>query len=1118
MALSSFRRLVARVAVGALAVAVPVVLTPLPASAAPASDLFISEYVEGSSNNKALEIFNGTGAAVNLATAGYNVQVFFNGSAAAGLTVNLTGTVADGDAFVLAQASAAAAVLAVADQTNGAGWYNGDDAVALRRGTTVVDVLGQIGTDPGTEWGTGLTSTADNTLRRQATFCGDTDGADAFDPATEWDGFAVDTFDGLGSHTANCPTPPDAAPSVTEVTPADGATAAAGANVVVTFSEDVTAPASAFGLACAGSTVPFSLGGGPRTFTLDPSADLPAGAACTLTVTGSGVSDVDANDPPDTMAATFTSGFTVASAPTDPCTLPTTTIGAVQGTTETSPAAGSTVTVRGVVVGDHDGPAPALRGFYLQDAGDGDPATSDGIFVFTNTANLVSLGDTVTVRGSVSEFQGQTQITPATGGVAECADAGPATPADVSLPVASPSALERHEGMLVRFQQPLYVTEHFQLGRFGQVTMSGTDRLDQPTNVLRPGVDTDGDGTTDVAELQAANNLNRIIVDDTNQAQNADPIAFGRGGQPLSASNTLRGGDTLTGAVGVMTYTWGGASASPNAYRLRPVANGGSFDFQAVNARPSAREDVGGDVQVAAMNLLNYFDTFTGCSFGVGAPPTNSACRGANNATEFDRQWPKTVAAIAKVDPDVLGVNEIENDGYADGASAIDHLVDRLNDALGEGTFAYLDVDDLTGQTNALGTDAIKVGMIYKPSVVTPIGQTAALNDIDFVGGGDGTARSRPSLAQAFRVNATGGTFVADINHFKSKGSACNAPDAGDGQGNCNAVRTRSAQELAEWLATDPTGTGEADTLVLGDLNSYAKEDPIRTLEEAGFTNLVEEYVGDEAYSYVFDGQWGYLDHALGSAGILSQVTDVTEYHVNADEPSVLDYNTDFKTANQVASLYAPDEFRVSDHDPIVVGLKPNSAPTVTAAFTDTSVPCGTGNASLRTSWTDRDGADTHAVTVAWGDGTADTTQDPASSPLTLSHTYAAAGRYTATVTVTDSHGLSTTETAEVVVEYTSTGILPPLGSGTTVRYGSVVPVKVAYTDCDGSVPTDLAPTVSVTLGSTVVATGTTSLVKGEWKYELNTRTLPNPTGTYTVTVTVPETGQTDSASLRLRR
>ncbi len=187
------------------------------------TDLFISEYIEGSSNNKAIEIYNGTGTAVDLAAGGYNLQMYFNGSGSAGLTINLIGTVADGDVFVVAQASASATILDQADQTNGSGWFNGDDAVVLRKGDTNIDAFGQIGFDPGTEWGTGLVSTADNTLRRMATVCaGDPDGSDPFDPSVEWDGFATDTFDGLGSHAVTCGGgSSDAAPTVVSTIPSN---------------------------------------------------------------------------------------------------------------------------------------------------------------------------------------------------------------------------------------------------------------------------------------------------------------------------------------------------------------------------------------------------------------------------------------------------------------------------------------------------------------------------------------------------------------------------------------------------------------------------------------------------------------------------------------------------------------------------------------------------------------------------------------------------------------------------------------------------------------------------------------------------------------------------------
>ncbi len=330
----------------------------------------------------------------------------------------------------------------------------------------------------------------------------------------------------------------------------------------------------------------------------------------------------------------------------------------------------------------------------------------------------------VTLQGSVSEFQDQTQMSVLPGNVVVC-DADATVPVtDVELPMASATAFERYEGMLVRMPQELTVTEHFQLGRFGEVLVSSGGRLQQPTNILRPGAE--------AAELQATNNVNQILIDDATNAQNPDPIVFGRGDDPLSASNTLRGGDTITGVTGVMTYTWGGNAASPNAFRVRPVnALGGEWLFETGNPRPSVPGAVGGDVRVAAMNLLNYFNTFDGfpdnqntCRLGVGGALTD--CRGADTQAEFDRQWPKTVAAIGKVNPDVLGVNEIENDGYGSDSS-LAHLVEKLNAVHGAGTYAYIDVDDETGQANALGTDAIKVGMLYKPAKVTPIGNTAVL-------------------------------------------------------------------------------------------------------------------------------------------------------------------------------------------------------------------------------------------------------------------------------------------------------------------------------------------------------------------------------------------------------
>jgi uncharacterized protein len=705
-------------------------------------------------------------------------------------------------------------------------------------------------------------------------------------------------------NTATPLSPCDLPPAVASTVPASDATGVAvGSDIQVTFSKPVTVSGAWFSITCTTTGArTATVSGGPTTFTLDPEGDLAGDETCTVTVFASGVSDQ--GQPPVSMAADYSWSFGTAGGAA--CELPYTPTYAIQGSGMSTPLAGQVVTTQGVVIGDYEGPLPTLRGFYIQDpTGDGDPATSDGLFVFNGSGDDVNLGDVVRVTGTAAEFQEQTQISSSS--LVTCGTGASVTPVNITLPFASTTYLERYEGMLVRLPQTLTVTEHFQLGRFGLVVMSSGGRLVQPTQVALPG------GAA--LAVQAQNDRNRIIIDDDLNNQNPDPILFGRGGSPLSASNTLRGGDQATGIVGVMTYTWAGNAASGNAYRVRPVSapGGGVPGFVAANPRPPAPPPVGGSLKAAGFNLLNYFNTFSGCTLGVGGASTD--CRGAENAFEFDRQSTKTVAAILGMDVDVLGLVELENDGYGPG-SAIADLVNRLNAATAPGTYAFIDVDAATGQLNAMGTDAIRNAIIYQPARVTPVGSTAALNTAAFVNGGDGQPRNRPSLAQAFQQTG-GGRFIVVVNHLKSKGSACNAPDAGDGQGNCNDVRVNGANRLLEWLSTDPTGTTDTDVLIVGDLNAYAMEDPIRALEAGGFTNLA----GINAYSYALDGQWGTLDYALASASLASQVAGAAKWHINADEPNVLDYNTNFKSAGQVVSLYAPDPFRVSDHDPAIVGL-----------------------------------------------------------------------------------------------------------------------------------------------------------------------------------------------------
>lgn len=786
----------------------------------------------------------------------------------------------------------------------------------------------------------------------------------------------------------------------------------------------------------------------------------------------------------DSATATVTVGVAGA------CSAPDITIGSAQGSTEISPLSGTSVTVQGVVVGDFEGVSPALRGFYMQDSGDGNSATSDGIFVFeSDSANRVSAGDEVQVTGTIGENQGQTQITLT---AFESCGAGSVAPTDLNMPFASATALEAVEGMLVRFPQALYVTEHFQLARFGQVVVSSGSRLRQPTNVAAPGAP--------ALAVQAQNDLNRLIVDDDNQTQNPDPIQFGRGGSPLSAGNTLRGGDSVAGMVGVLTYTWSGNAASGNAYRLRPIGalGGGAPNFQPANARPASPSPVGGRIRVTAANVLNYFNTFGlgACTGGVGGAATD--CRGAENQTEFDRQWLKTVAAIVGGGADVVGIMEIENDGYG-ASSAIQDLVTKLNNASAPGTYAFINADSGTGQTNALGSDAIKVALIYKPAKVAPVGTTAVLNSTAFVNGGDGAARNRPALTQAFQEVATGARFIVSVNHLKSKGSACDTPDTGDGQGNCNVVRTNAANTLLSWLAGNPTGTGDPDVMIVGDLNSYAQEDPIMAIKSAGYSNLIETLVGADAYSYAFDGQWGYLDHALATASLAGQVAGVTEWHINADEPTAIDYNTNFKSAGQITGLYSADQYRSSDHDPVIVGLNlaaANTPPVANGQSVSTAEDTALG---ITLSGSDAEGNPlTYSIVAGPSHGTLSGTG--ASRTYTPAANYSGADSFTFKV----NDGTADSNIATVSINVTPVNDAPlAVNDSASVRKNRTSTITVLTNDSD---PDGNALTVTAV---TQPANGTVS-INANGSIQFTPRS--NFTGTTSFTYTISD-GQGGSAT-----
>ncbi len=733
----------------------------------------------------------------------------------------------------------------------------------------------------------------------------------------------------------------DAAPTVVSTDPADSANGvAANTNIQITFSEPVNVSGGWFNISCGSGVHSATSSGGPTTFTLDPAASFGDLDLCTVTIVAAQVMDQDGNDPPDNMAADHVFSFTTAGNVCDDAFTP---IYAIQGNGSAAAITGN-LTTEGVVVGDFEGPTTAgIQGFYLQDAtGDGDTATSDGIYVFTgNSDNAVSIGDVLRVTGFARERFNQTTINGSNsdgsavpgGNIVNCGPAAVPAAVNVSLPMASSTSLERYEGMHVNFDQQLVIAEYFNYERFGELVLAlplaGEDRPFTPTALEEP-------GSAGYFARAAANTLSRITLDDGLGSQNPPSIRHPNGAA-FSLSNRFRGGDIVQNAVGVLGFDF-------SLYRIQPT---GSAQYTPVNGRPASPTPVGGNATVAAMNTLNFFitgDESGGPLDNKCGPSQSMECRGhdTNQPDEFTRQRDKLIAALAGLNTDVIGLNEIENTTGVDPLGGPNGIVAGLNAVLGAGTYAAIN-------TGTIGTDAIRVGLIYKPGAVTPIGGFETLDSADdprFI-----DTKSRPALAQTFMDNSTGGVFTVAVNHLKSKGSACDDvgdPDTGDGSGNCNGTRTLAAQALVDWLAGDPTGSGDPDFLIIGDLNSYAMEDPIDAIKAgpddiAGtaddYTNLIEHFLGEHAYSYVFDGQVGYLDHALASASLTAQVTGAAEWHINADEPDVLDYDTSFKPPAQDA-LYEPNAFRSSDHDPVIVGLDvcDTIAPTLTLSASPNSI------------------------------------------------------------------------------------------------------------------------------------------------------------------------------------
>lgn len=565
--------------------------------------------------------------------------------------------------------------------------------------------------------------------------------------------------------------------------------------------------------------------------------------------------------------------------PTDPgavCEADFTLISEIQGEGQGTPMAGDEVTVQGVVTGDFTNSSGSQNGFYIQQQEseyDGNPATSEGIFIYDQGGTAPEPGTLVSVEGEVDLYYDMTQIGAAQ--ITECGEAPLPEPLEITFPVDA-DAFASMESMRVNVPEAV-VLETYQFGRYGEIVV-GPERQFQPTAVHAP-------DSEEAQALYESNRAHRITIDDRRSDQNPDP-AVHLNGEEFTTENYFRGGDTFRDITGVLDYRF-------DEWKIQQTEGA---EHEPNHQRPEVPQ-VGGDLNVAAFNVLNYFTT-------MGA-------RGANDAEEFERQETKIVSAITEMDADVIGLMEIENNND----EAVNTLVAALNERVGEDRYSAVE----TGQ---LGSDEITTAIIFQDDAVTPVGDHQVLDDT--VDERFDVTRHRPALAQTFTPvsDAEGpgeelGEFTVVTNHLKSKGSQCGSE--GDNThlvGSCDQERTDAAAALTDWTADEAMPR----PVIMGDINAYDHERPVQTLEAAGFTDLKKLFDGEYAYSYVFDGQLGYLDYALAGDELMPFITGAASWHANSDEIPIFDYSTQFKQPAQ-QEIYEPGPFRASDHDPVMFGL-----------------------------------------------------------------------------------------------------------------------------------------------------------------------------------------------------
>ena len=608
------------------------------------------------------------------------------------------------------------------------------------------------------------------------------------------------------------------------------------------------------------------------------------------------------------------------------------------------------------------------KGFYLQALeNDGNDKTSEGLFIHTDVADTeLKAGDVVCVKGKVQEYYSNTQLSSDANSYVKTgtSNASLVTPLTIKEGETLRDALERHEGMQVELSSAseLFVTRNFSYdydSRRNNMMLSHEAPLFKPTQLHAA----ESDAAVALAKENAAN---RIYLESDSKAPNGQIPYFPTFAQDLdqngSSEQHIRLGSRVEGLQGVVTYSY-------NEYRLIAtnevdssnfVTSGDDFDV----ARKAAPAIADSDLRVASFNVLNYFTSVA----DSGHDNPTGQNRGATNLDEFLIQQAKIVSAMNKMDADIIGLMEVENNGFGDG-SAIQNLVDALNAEIDdvEDHYTYVEIEEQDKyQEEYFGSDAIMVAILYRANAVTPKEaakvivtpeQHIAENTITRKEGTESNPAydkyQRHSLLQTFTVKETGEDLSVVVNHFKSKGSECieewiagvEDSEPADLQGNCNNFRVSAAKVVGEALKDI-----DGDVLVMGDLNAYGKEDPLLTLTDYsqekygrdiytaayttigggelqvektkiekgyGLHNLNTLLHGADTFSYTYSGELGNLDHALASSSLAQKVVAIEDWHINSLESNLFEYSS--KYTGDMPKY--KDAFSASDHDPVIIAI-----------------------------------------------------------------------------------------------------------------------------------------------------------------------------------------------------